>query len=121
MRDFGYIIACVFFTVYGQLIVKWQVAKAGALPASFPEKMLFLIKLVLTPWIMSSVVAGFLALLCWMTAMTRFDLSYAYPFMSLAFVLVLILGAAFFHEPVTLPKVLGVVLVTVGLIIASQG
>lgn len=82
---------------------------------------MFLLKLVLSPWIMSSVVAGFLALLCWMTAMTRYDLSYAYPFMSLAFVLVLILGVALFHEPMTLPKVLGVVLVTVGLIIASQG
>jgi drug/metabolite transporter (DMT)-like permease len=65
--------------------------------------------------------AGFLALLCWMIAMTRFDLSYAYPFMSLAFVFVLILSAIFFHEAVTIPKALGVALVVAGIIIGSRG
>ena len=34
--------------------------------------------------------------------MTKFQLSYAYPFMSLAFVLVMFLSAFFFNEPVTL-------------------
>jgi multidrug transporter EmrE-like cation transporter len=56
-----------------------------------------------------------------MIAMTRFDLSYAYPFMSLAFVFVLILSAIFFHEAVTIPKALGVALVVAGIIIGSYG
>jgi uncharacterized membrane protein len=33
----------------------------------------------------------------------------------------MILSAIFFHEPLTVPKVLGVMLVVVGLIVASQG
>ena len=70
---------------------------------------------------MSAVVAGFFALLCWLAAMTKFELSYAYPFMSLAFVLVLIFSAVLFHEAVTVPKVLGVVLIMAGIIVASRG
>ena len=65
--------------------------------------------------------AGFLALLCWLAALTKFELSYAYPFMSLAFVLVLILSALLFHETVTAAKVLGLLLVTAGIIVASRG
>jgi uncharacterized membrane protein len=107
--------------VYGQLVVKWQVAQAGAYPPVTSERLIFLLKLLLNPWIMSGVAAGFFALLCWMIAMTRFDLSYAYPFTSLAFVFVLILSAIFFHEAVTIPKALGVALVVAGIIIASRG
>lgn len=53
--------------------------------------------------------------------MTKFQLSYAYPFMSLAFVLVMFLSAFFFNEPVTLAKTLGLTLIVAGIIIGSQG
>jgi multidrug transporter EmrE-like cation transporter len=121
IAGYVYVLGSVLCTVFGQIVVKWQVAKAGALPATISEKIPFLLKLVLNPWIMISMAAGFLALVCWLAAMTKFELSYAYPFMSLAFVLVLILSAILFHEAVTLPKVLGVLLVISGIIVASRG
>ncbi len=65
--------------------------------------------------------AGFFALVCWLAAMTKFELSYAYPLMSLAFVLVLIFSAFLFHEPVTAPKVLGILLIMLGIFVASRG
>lgn len=119
--DFLYILGTILFTVYGQLIIKWQVAQAGALPSALPQRISFLLGLLFNPWIMSGIAGGFLAMLCWMAAMTKFELSYAYPFMSLAFVLVLTLSAVLFHERVTLPKILGVMFVVVGLIVASRG
>ena len=51
--------------------------------------------------ILSCFAGAFLAVLCWVVVMTRFDLSYAYPFISLTFVLVLGLSAMFFHESIT--------------------
>ena len=111
----------VLFTVYGQLVVKWQVGKAGALPATIGEKISFLAHLVLNPWILSAMAAGFFALLSWLGAMTKFELSYAYPFMSLAFVFVLILSVVLFHESLSGPKVLGVVLIIAGIAVASRG
>ena len=121
IQDYSFIFGTVIFTVYGQLIVKWQVARAGALPSALPERFLFLGHLILNPWILSGMAAAFVAMLCWLSAMTKFELSYAYPFMSLAFILVLVLSVVFFHEAVTMPKVVGMALVIVGLIVASQG
>jgi multidrug transporter EmrE-like cation transporter len=121
IAGFAYVLGSVLCTVYGQIVVKWQVAKAGALPATLSAKIPFLVHLVLNPWIMSGMVAGFFALICWLAAMTKFELSYAYPFMSLAFVFVLILSAILFHEPITVPKVLGVLLIMAGIIVASRG
>ena len=121
ITGFAYVFGSVLFTVYGQIVVKWQVAKAGALPATIAERIPFLLGLILNPWILSAIFAGFCALLCWLAAMTKFELSYAYPFMSLAFVLVLILSAVFFHEPLTAAKILGVLLIIAGIVVGSRG
>jgi multidrug transporter EmrE-like cation transporter len=101
-----YIFGTIVFTVYGQLILKWQVGRAGVLPAEIAAKIGFLLCLFLNPWVLSGIGMAFMASVCWMAAMTKFELSHAYLFMSLAFVLVLGLSSIFFHEPVTVAKVI---------------
>ena len=116
-----YIFGTILFTVYGQIIIKWQVSNAGAFPGDAVGKIWFLLRLTLNPWVISSLFCAFLAFFCWMAALTKFDLSYAYPFMSLSFVLVLALSTLFFHEPVTAAKVLGVIFIMAGIIIGGRG
>lgn len=115
-----YILGTVLFTVYGQFVIKWQVSNAGPLPIDLSGKILFLMRLVFNPWVISSLIAAFLAFLFWMAAMTKFELSYAYPFMSLAFVLVLGLSTIILRETLTAAKILGVVFITTGIVIGSR-
>lgn len=118
----GLILTPILLSTAGQVIIKWRVSQLGPLPVGFTEKAKVLTHLLLDPWIISVMfIAGPIAAISWFAAMSKYDLSYAYPFASLAFVLVLVLSAVFFHETVTLPKVVGVILVTAGLIVASQG
>jgi multidrug transporter EmrE-like cation transporter len=119
--DYLYIAGTILFTVYGQIIVKWQVGLAGPLPASSAARIEYLIRLVFNPWIISCLTAAFLAFLSWIGAMTKFQLSYAYPFVSLSFALVLVLSAVLFHESVSLPKILGLVLILMGIMLGSRG
>ena len=116
-----YIVMTLFFTVYGQLVLKWQIGGGGPLPETGPEKVMFLLRQLLNPWILSGFLSAFLASLAWMAAMTRFDLSYAYPFMSLAFVIVMIFGALVLGEVVNLPKMLGTLMVIAGLVVIARG
>lgn len=118
---YAFIALTVLLTVYGQVVLKWQVSLAGPMPAETSEKIGFLLGLLLKPWILSGFAAAFLASIAWMAAMTKFDLSYAYPFMSLNFVIVLVLSAVLFSEPVTAPKLIGLSLIIVGIIVGSQG
>lgn len=121
MTGYLYIALTILFTVYGQLVLKWQVSQAGPFPVATGAKIGFLLELLLKPWIISGFLAAFLASLCWMAAMTKFPLSHAYPFMSLAFVLVLCLSALIFHEPLTWLKAIGMACIVVGIVIGSQG
>lgn len=121
-RGGGYlfIAATVVLTVYGQLILKWRMDQFGALPPGFAQSVRALLRLLADPAVLSSFAAAFVASLCWMAAMTRFELSYAYPFMSLNFVIVLILSIAFLGEVITVNKVIGVALIVLGTVVASS-
>lgn len=111
----------ILLTVYGQLIIKWQVSLAGAMPIETTEKIWFIIRLLLNPWIITGFASAFLAAISWMGAMSKFPISYAYPFMSLAFVLVLILSNIFFKEPITMGKSIGMGFIVLGIIWGSKG
>ncbi len=119
--DYLYIAATIGFTVYGQLVLKWRIGSFGALPTDTFGKLRFLVFLFLDPAIFSGFAAAFLASLAWMAAMTKFDLSHAYPFMSLNFVVVLVLSGWLLHEPMTLQKFLGVTLIAAGTLVAARG
>ncbi|UJL45465.1 EamA family transporter [Virgibacillus sp. NKC19-16] len=114
---YAYIFSTIFFTVYGQLILKWKINQFGSLPEAWIDKFGFLFQILFNPWILSGFLAAFLAALSWMAAMTKFDISYAYPFMSLSFVLVFILSVVLFGEPISTQKVVGFSLIILGIIV----
>ena len=102
------------------MIIKWRILKYGALPANFLEKITFLFKLLMDPFILSGFLSAFIASLFWMAAMTKFDISFAYPFMSLAFVFVLVLSWLLFGEQMSVPKIVGLTLIIAGIIVSSR-
>jgi multidrug transporter EmrE-like cation transporter len=119
--SYVYVACTILLTVYGQLVIKWQVMGAGAFPDSPAGKLWFLARLFLNPWIITALAAALLAALSWMAAMTKLDLSHAYPFTSLSFVLLTLVSGWLFHEPVTGAKIAGIALICAGIAIGSQG
>lgn len=115
-----YIFGTVFFTVFGQIVLKWRMNGVGSLPEGISEKIICLMKLLIDPWIFSGYFAAFIASFFWMAAMTKFDISYAYPFMSSAFVIVFVLSVFLFQEAVTVSKVIGLLLIVSGIIVTSR-
>lgn len=120
---FLYISGCVFFTVYGQLILKWRMnLQSTPMPDGSFDKVLYLLKLIMfDPYILSGLFSAFLASLCWMAAMTKFPLSFAYPFMSSAFIIVMFFSVLFFGESLNNYKLIGTGLIVAGIVILSQG
>jgi len=117
---FVYIGLTILFTVYGQVVIKWQVNLAGEFPPETIDKVWFIVRLLFTPWVISSFAAAFVASLAWMAAMTQFELSFAYPFMSLAYVVVLVLSVFLFAEAFTWQKLAGTLVIIAGLFILTR-
>jgi multidrug transporter EmrE-like cation transporter len=118
--DHLYIASTVLFTVYSQIVMRWQVSQAGVLPADFMGKVNFVGLLFINPWVISSIVATLFAGISWMLAMSRFEISYAYPWVSINFVLMLVLGTLLFDESFNSAKVLGTLLVIAGIVVIAR-
>jgi len=84
------------------------------------DKLMTLFKLVIDPFILSGFLSAFIASLCWMAAMTKFQITEAYPFMSLAPAIVFLLGVWLLGETFTIGKVVGLILIIVGLIVTVK-
>jgi uncharacterized membrane protein len=121
LLDHSLILATVLLTVYGQMIIKWRVGQFGAIPGPTSDKLSYFAGLLIDPGVLSGLAAAFLAAVAWMAVMSKFDLSYAYPFISLNFVIVVVLSCLAFHEALTPPKLIGVTLIVLGTIVASRG
>jgi len=117
-----YIFATLAFTIYGQLILKWRIGKLHFnLPDSgIFDKLTALIKLIFDPFILSGFVAAFIASLFWMAAMTKFEITQAYPFMSLAPAIVFLLGVWLLNESFTWGKVIGLILIIIGIVVTVK-
>lgn len=114
------VIATIILTAYGQVILKWRIVEYGALPVGLWAKLIFLIKLLFDPYIFSSFLSAFIASLFWMAAMTKLDVSYAYPLTSGTYLLVLIASLLLLKEPFSFYKVTGLCFIILGLIISSK-
>lgn len=123
MTDYLYIAGTILCTVYGQVILKWRINMKN-LPVpdggGMDKFLNYYYYLLIDPFIISGFVAAFVASLFWMAAMSKFELSFAYPFTVLSPALVFILGIWLFDEAFTLGKVAGLFLIIVGLIITVK-
>lgn len=116
---YTFILLTVLFTVYGQLILKWQVGLAGGAPDGITGKLQFLFHIVLNPWVVSGLASAFVASLCWMLALSKLPLSTAYPFTAASFLLILVFGAVFFNESITAGKLIGTLLIMAGIAVMA--
>ena len=113
-----YIVATVVFAILSQVIMRWQMGIVGQLPPGIWEKSLFMTRTFFRPWILLAFLFTFLSGVAWMT---KFEISYAYPFTSLNFIIMLALGVLLFGEPFNFNKLIGTFLVISGLIIVTRG
>jgi multidrug transporter EmrE-like cation transporter len=111
----------ILLTVFGQMVLKWQVLKAGSFPSEPAGQFSFLLNLLLNPWVLSSLLAAFFAAVSWMVAMTKLSLGQAYPYTGLTFVLVIYLSHVYFNDLLTWPRIAGTALIVAGITLGSRG
>jgi drug/metabolite transporter (DMT)-like permease len=70
------------------------------------------------------VIIGLVIYVCgtvfWLAALSRVDLSYAYPFASLSYIVMLVASWQLFNEDITPIRLLGTIVVGLGVFLISQ-
>ena len=108
-----YIFLTIACTVYAQMIIKFAVSKV-AFPDGGMQLVWFILKFSLSPLVLSGYISALLASFAWVAALSKFELSYAYPFMSLNFVFVVVVATLAFGESLNTFKLVGLGLIVGG-------
>ncbi len=77
----------------GQLLIKFGMSQVGEITLSNLQEPLKLCKEVSScPYILLAIPVYITSFLVWIVTISKFDLSYAYPFLALAFIMVALLS-----------------------------
>ncbi|MGQ0673130.1 MAG: SMR family transporter [Hyphomicrobium sp.] len=108
--NYGLLVAFAALLALGQVLFK-KAALAGSAEA-FPSAFL-------NRWMALAIVLYGAATLLWTWILRTTPLSAAYPFAALAFVIVPLLGAVFFGEPLGWRSAIGAALIVLGIVVIS--
>lgn len=117
IKAYGCVLITILLTVYGQLVIKWQVSSQGKEFYNIQKTAHFYFSLLTNLWVISAFLGAFLASLAWMAAMSKLPLSGTYPVMSLTFPIVMLLSCHFFGESINSQQIISVVLIMTGIML----
>ena len=117
-----YLLLAICFGVASQLIVKWKMSAFSFNDyQTWQDKFILAFSMLLNPYIIFALILTLLSGVTWMIAMTKFEISYAYPFTLLGLILVTIFSILFFNESINLFKIIGIITICFGVVIISKG
>jgi multidrug transporter EmrE-like cation transporter len=113
------LVAALVLSVYSQLIMKSRALVHSTGAHSSAGYLEYLIGMAADWRVLSAAGATFAAGVCWLLALQRLELGYAFPFMALSFVLIPVSSNLFLGEPLPMVQLLGLGLVLAGVSISA--
>jgi drug/metabolite transporter (DMT)-like permease len=116
----GYILISVLAGATGQILLKKGMSSMGPLTLSFEQLFNILWRIGTNPYVVIGLAIYVTGTVFWLAALSRVDLSYAYPFASLSYVVMLVAAWQLFNEDITPFRLLGTLVVCLGVFLISR-
>ena len=120
LRPFLILVVAITFSVSGELLLKDGMNKVGTL--SFRPSLFLptLWRAFTTPQIIIGFALAFIAAIFWLAVLSRVQLSYAYPMLSLSYVIVVFASWLLLGESLSLTRLIGVFIICSGVYVVFR-
>ena len=114
------ILANVAMTSLAQIILKFGMSSSEVSRAlSGGVRLSTLVSVLFHPWVLAGLVLYFAAAVVWLLVLSKVDVSLAYPFVGLGFVVTTLLAWAVLGEAITVSRIVGTLLISAGVAILA--
>ena len=120
MHSLPLILLGVLLNAVAQLLLKQGMARIGSLAIDMAALSAAMPKLVASPFIWAGLLSYVISVAVWLVVLSRVDVSYAYPMVGLGYVFATAVAWAVFHENVSPMRVVGMLVVCVGIYIIAR-
>ena len=117
MKSLKYILASVALVNIGNLMTKYGLQTSSV---QFDAIFSSYVSIFMNPFILIGFISIGLSSLFWLAALSKADLSYAYPMISIGYVITAISAWIFFQESLTLMRMSGILIICVGVFLMSK-
>ena len=118
MTNYILLAISISLAVTGQLLMKKGMMAFGSFPAS--QLIQNLIPMFLNPFVFFGFACFAASSVFWLVVLSRMELSFVYPMVSVAYVIVAIASMIFFKENVTLVRWIGISTIILGVFFISR-
>ena len=108
----------VFIGIFGQLFLKAGMTTVGVM-GSMPLLEYF-IKAFTNIKVLTGFSLYFLSSLFWMLVLAKIDLSYAYPLLSVGYIVILVASSLLFKEHISMVRWTGALVIMLGVVLISR-
>jgi drug/metabolite transporter (DMT)-like permease len=115
-----YILVSVLMGAVGQVLLKRGMSSMGPLTLDVSQLGRIIWNIGTNPFVIGGLAVYVTSTLFWLAALSRVDLSYAYPFVSLSYILMLIASWQLFSENISLLRLVGSFVVILGVLLISR-
>jgi drug/metabolite transporter (DMT)-like permease len=116
----SYILISVAAGATGQILLKFGMMHIGEVTLSADQVLSVLWRLATNPFVVGGLALYAGGTVFWLAALSRVDLSYAYPFASLSYVVMLTAAWVLFAENITPLRLFGTLVVGLGVLLISR-
>lgn len=71
-------------------------------------------------WLWGAMICYALSILLWMAVLSKVEVSFAYPFLSIGYVVAAVVGYYFFGESLSVIRIVGIVIICIGVYLISR-
>ena len=115
-----YILISVLGGAVGQIMLKKGMGEMGTITLGTGNILGTLWRMATDPWVFWGLALYGFSVIFWLAALSRVDLSYAYPFASLSYVIMLVASWGLFHENISLLRLAGTLIIGIGVLLISR-
>lgn len=112
------IVFSVMLGATGQITMKHGMNQVGRINAAEAVSKIF--GAFGNPFVLAGFAMYGISALVWMVILSRVNLSYAYPLVSMGYIFVVLFSRSFFHEPVTPLRLAGTLVICVGVVLITR-
>ena len=115
-----YILFTVLTNAAAQIMLKQGMMSLGPLTFSADTIISRVFQIIFNPWVFFGLATFVISMASHLFVLSKVDLSFAYPFLSLAYVIVAVIAWMVFKEELGIHKIAGIALICAGTILIAQ-
>ncbi len=114
------ILAGVLLNAFAQILLKKGMLSIGYFEFNVQTFFPIIKKVTVNSYILSGLASYVISVAIWLLVLARVEVSYAYPFLSVGYVVVTLVGYFIFQENLSWMRVIAISVIVVGVLLLSQ-